>query len=155
MTPAISYPIAFCVIAVALEAICAGGGIRQRLAELRTPRFVPPLWGWILIGIFYYIMCFAVLYRLFSIAPGITLRNTALALTVSLMLINALWNYFLFRSRNLFHTFLIGIPYAAIALLLFCLLLSLDRTAAFWLAPYLFYLCYASAWSYQVWRLNR
>ncbi|MGH7521197.1 MAG: hypothetical protein ACREMI_07945 [Gemmatimonadales bacterium] len=39
-------------------------GIRERFAELRLPRFSPSLTVWFLIGGGYYIICFAVLYRL-------------------------------------------------------------------------------------------
>lgn len=142
------------MVSLALEGLCAGGGIRQRLAELRGPRYVPPLWGWIAIGGFYYVMCFTVLYRLFSIAPEVALRNAAVALALSLMLINAFWNFFFFRTRILFHAFLIGVPYTGFALILFGLLLRLDGIAATWLAPYLIYLCYANRWGYRIWKLN-
>jgi tryptophan-rich sensory protein len=38
---------------------------------------------------------------------------------------------------------------------LFILLLRLDRTAAWWLLPYVLYLVYANAWGYLLWKLNR
>ena len=43
-----------CVVSVALEGVFAGSGIKQRLSELRAPRFTPPLWGWIVVGLCYY-----------------------------------------------------------------------------------------------------
>ena len=58
MDPPLPYSLGVCAISVALEAVFAGGGIKQRLAELRAPRFVPPLWGWVVIGAFYYVICF-------------------------------------------------------------------------------------------------
>ena len=142
-------------MSVALEGLLAGGGIRQRLAELRTPRFAPPLWGWTVIGTFYYVICFAVLYRLFSLPAKSELRNVALGLAIAMMLINALWNWFFFRTRNLFHAFLVGVPYTLVALVLFSSLLRADHAAALWLAPYIVYLCYASVWSYRIWKLNQ
>jgi tryptophan-rich sensory protein len=145
----------FCLVALGLEGFCAGGDIRQRLGELRTPPHVPPLWGWILIGIFYYVMCFAVLHRLFLIASAVPLRNDALVLMASLMLINANWNYFFFRNRNLFRAFLIGLPYSGIGVLLFVVLVfRLDRIAGWFLFPYLIYLFYANLWGYRTWKLN-
>ena len=155
MRQAIFYSVGLCLVSVALEGLFAGGGIRQRLAELRTPRFVPPLWGWIVIGVFYYLMCFAVLYRLFSLPPKSDLRNVALGLAIAMMLINALWNWFFFRTRNLFHAFLVGVPYNFVTLILFLSLLRADRVAAAWLAPYVVYLCYANAWGYRIWKLNQ
>lgn len=70
------------------------------------------------------------------------------------MLINAIWNYFFFRTRNLFHAFVIGFPYGLIALVLFLLLLRLDRTSACYLLPYLLYLIYAGTLGYDLWKRN-
>lgn len=148
------YSLAICSVSVALEGFFAGGGIKARLAELRVPRYAPPLWGWILIGGFYYVICFAVLYRLFAIPEGVWLWRWALVLLGCLMFLNALWNYFFFRTRNLFHAYVIGFPYALIAVVLFALLLRLDRTAGFFLVPYLLYLFFAGTFGYDVWKLN-
>ncbi len=136
------------------EALFAGGGIKKRLAELRLPRFSPPLWGWVVIGILYYLTCFVVLYRLFALPHAASVRSWALGAVFALMFINALWNYFFFRTRNLFHAYLISLPYALIAFALFLLLLRLDRPAAFCLVPYLVYLFYAGWFGYRVWKLN-
>ena len=70
------------------------------------------------------------------------------------MLTNAFWNYFFFRTRNLLHAFLIGIPYSVLAVVLFGLLLKSDRTAAWVLFPYLVYLFYANYFGYRIWKLN-
>jgi len=154
MTRAIIYSLVTCAVSVTLEGVFAGSGIRRRLSQLRVPRYVPPLWGWVVIGAFYYLICFVVLYRLFSLSETIPIRRWALVFSFAMMFINALWNYFFFRSRNLLHAFLIGFPYALVALVLFVLLLQLDRTAAFCLLPYLFYLLYAGFFGYHIWKLN-
>ena len=155
MDSALIYSLGICAISVALEGVFAGGGIKQRLAELRVPRLVPPLWGWIVIGAFYYVICFVVLYRLFSLPATTALRQWALAVLGGIMFINAFWNYFFFRTRNLFHAFVIGLPYVALSVILFGLLLSLDRLAAWFFLPYVLYLVYASRFGYLVWKLNR
>jgi len=152
---ALIYSLSICLLSVALEGIFAGGGIKQRLAELRVPRYVPPLWGWIVIGAFYYVICFVVLYRLFSMPATVALRQWALALLGGIMFINALWNYFFFRTRNLFHAFVIGFPYSVLAVVLFVVLLNLDRSAASTFLPYLVYLLYAAAFGYSIWKLNK
>jgi len=154
ISPALVYALGACILSVVLEGVFAGSGIKKRLAELRAPSFAPPLWGWIAIGIFYYVICFLVLYRLLSLPGASPLRLWALALTGAVMFINALWNYFFFRTRNLFHAFLVGIPYTLLAVILFFVLLELDRTAAWMLLPYMVYLFYAGAFGYHVWRLN-
>ena len=134
--------------------LVAGSGIKQRLANLRTPSYAIPFWGWIVIGAFYYLICFTVLYRLFLLPPT-PVRSAAFVLLGAMMFINVLWNYFFFRTRNLFHAYLLGLPYSGIAFSLFLLLLlRVDRIAAGCLLPYLIYLCYANFWGYRIWRLN-
>ncbi len=155
MSEPIFYAAICCLAAVVLEGVCAGGDIRSRLAELRKPRFVPPLWGWIAIGVVYYVICFAVLYRLFSLTNATPFRSGAILLTVLLMLINAGWNWSFFRSRNLLYALLLGVCYTVLALMLTALLLRIDRVAAACLAPYLVYLVYANVWGYAIWKLNR
>ena len=154
MTRAIIYAHAVCAVSVTRESLFAGRGIKQRLSQLRVPRYAPPLWGWAVIGACYYLICFVVLYRLFSNSETSPVQQWALGLLFALMFINALWNYFFFRTRNLFHAFVIGFPYALVALALFGLLLRLDRIAALCLLPYVLYLFYAGAFGYQIWKLN-
>jgi translocator protein len=154
MTHAIIYSLAICALGAAAEGLFAGRDIKQRLAHLRQPSFAIPFWGWLVVGGLYYAVCFAVLYRLFPLPPN-QARSAAFALLGTMMFINALWNYFFFRTRNLFHAYLLGLPYNAVALALFLvLLLRVDRTAAWCLFPYLIYLCYANVWGYRVWKSN-
>jgi tryptophan-rich sensory protein len=87
-------------------------------------------------------------------AQSSPLRASALALLGGMMFINALWNYFFFRTRNLFHACVVGLPYTVVALALFAVLLQVDRRAALCLLPYLLYLLYASLFGYRVWKLN-
>jgi tryptophan-rich sensory protein len=154
MTRAIIYSLAICAVGAALEGLFAGRGVKQRLANLRQPSFAIPFWGWMIIGGFYYLVCFAVLYRLFLLPPA-PARTAAFALLGTMMFINALWNYFFFRMRNLFHAYLLGVPYNAIAFSLFLLLLlRLDRVTAWCFLPYIIYLFYANIWGYRIWKLN-
>jgi tryptophan-rich sensory protein len=156
MSHPLVYTFAACLAAVALEGLCAGRGIKRRLAELRFPSFAPPLWAWVAIGGAYYGACFLVLYRLCSLSATVPLRNLCLALLAGVMLVNALWNLFFFRTRNLVHAFLVGLPYSALAVTLFVVLLRVDRTAAWGFSPYVPYLLvYANLWGYRVWQLNR
>jgi translocator protein len=148
------YALGLCGVSVVLEGVFAGEGFKRRLAELRVPDFTPPFWGWIVIGLCYYVICFIVFYRLFSLPATETLRPLALAVLGGLMLINAGWNYFFFRTRHLLHAFLVGLPYVVLAMILFGVLLRVDRVAAWFFLPYLLYLVYASRFGYLVWKLN-
>ncbi len=154
MSRALVFSLAICAAGGASESLFAGSRIKQRFAELQLPRYAVPLWGWIIIGAGYYVICFAILYRLFELPPT-SGRNAALGLLGGIMFVNALWNYFFFRTRNLFHAYVIGVCYTASTLALFLLLLMrVDRTAAGYLFPYILYLIYANAWGYRIWKLN-
>lgn len=153
-TQAIFYSLAICALGAALEGFFAGSGIKQRLATLRLPSYAVPFWGWMVIGGLYYVICFSVLYRLFLL-PTSAGRTVAFALIGAFMFTNALWNYFFFRTRNLFQAYLLGLPYSAVAISLFLmLLLRLDRLAAWCLLPYIPYLFYGNFWGYRIWKLN-
>lgn len=154
-TRAVLYSLAICALGAALEGLFAGRGVKQRLASLRLPSYAVPFWGWMVIGGFYYVICFSVLYRLFLL-PSSSGRTAAFALVGAFMFINAHWNYLFFRTRNLFHAYVLGLPYSAAAISLFLLLLlRLDKVAAWCLLPYLLYLFfYANLWSYRIWKLN-
>jgi hypothetical protein len=56
MSLGLIYSLAVCALSVTLEGLFAGGSIKQRLVTLQVPRYVPPLWGWIGIGVFYYVI---------------------------------------------------------------------------------------------------
>ena len=154
MKHAIVYSLGICLLGAALEGLFAGGGIKTRMKNLRWPSYAVPFWGWMVIGGLYYLISFTILYRLFR-SPATAARNTAFTLLAAIMFINAVWNYFFFRSRNLWHAYLLGLPYSAIAICLFLLLLlRVDRLAAWSFFPYLAYLCYANVLGYRVWKLN-
>ncbi|MGH7459517.1 MAG: tryptophan-rich sensory protein [Longimicrobiales bacterium] len=145
--------VSICVAAAAVEGLAAGGSFRQRLAELRMPRLSPSLPVWIGVGIGYYVIAAIVLYRVLALSPGMP-RSATLVLIAGILGLNALWNYFFFRRRSPRSSFLLGIPYSALALVLCLVLFRLDRFAGLAFLPYALYLFYANAWTYAVWRLN-
>lgn len=154
MNSPLLYSLVICAISATLEGILAGRGVGARFADLRLPRYSPPLPVWFVIGGVFYLICFTVLYRLFSL-PASGLRDAALALLVGMMLMNALWNYVFFRVRDLFLSFVACLPYGLMAVALLALTLKLDRLATLALLPYILYLGYAGVWGYGLWRLNR
>jgi tryptophan-rich sensory protein len=146
---------AICILAAAAEGMLAGKQPMNALATLRQPRFAPRPWAWIIVGVFYYLICLLVLARLLHIDSGNLLRNLAIALMFALLAINAFFNYVLFRRRNLFASLLVFVPYDLIAIALMMSLLLLDRMTALVFILYLIYLIFANCWGYQLWRLNR
>jgi tryptophan-rich sensory protein len=142
-----------CALAALLEGVAAGPGVRERLSSLRAPRWALSFGGWVVVGALYYVLCFAVLLRLLNL-PSTALTSAALATLVTLMAANAGFNFIFFRRRNLHASFLFFLPYSAIAVALFAQLLFVDRLAAAVFGPYLLYFVYATAWGYELWRLN-
>ncbi len=153
MARALILSLVICGIGAGLEGLFAGRGVRQRLSSLRLPAHAPPFPVWVIIGGLYYVICFVIWTRLFLL-PDSPARSVAFVLLAKMMFINAFWNYLFFRARHLQFAYLIGLPYAAIALVLFFLLLKLDSAAAWCLSLYLVYLIYGSFWGYRVWKLN-
>ena len=153
MKPALT-ALALCALAAILEGVAAGPGVRGHLASLRAPRWALSFGAWLVVGGIYYVVCFAVLYRLLRLPPS-PLRTTALVMTSSLMAANAAFNFVFFRRRDLRASFLSYLPYSALALALFVVLLRADSVAAAVFGPYLVYFVYATAWGYRMWQLNR
>ena len=146
--------LAICVAAAVFEGLCSGGDAFERFEELESPAFSLPLWSWFVVATFYYAMCFFVVYRIFGHSPGTPSRAAALALVIALMVANGLWNLVFFRLNRPMLAFVAFLPYLPIAFALFLVLRRLDRPASWFVAPYLVYLIYATAWGYGVWRLN-
>jgi tryptophan-rich sensory protein len=142
-----------CIVAAALEWLCAGKLIGKRLAELRWPRYSPSLGVWILIGGAYYIICFVVWIRLLEL-PRSPWRTAALTLAGSVQGINAIWNLFFFRVRHFFQAFICGMFYTEVATALLLVLAQIDGIAALWFLPYSVYLAYANLWGWRIWKLN-
>ncbi len=154
MERSVLYAIGICIAAAAFEGVCAGGGVRQRLARLRQPSFSLPFWAWMIVGGLYYLICFLVLSRLLSRSAGAN-PDLALGLLASIMVFNGLWNLLFFRLGSPFLSFLLSVPYSVTAVALLVLLIRVDPVAAWCFLPYTVYLAYANAWGYAVWRRNR
>lgn len=143
-----------CFLAAALEGLFAGKSVKAFLADLRSPRFSPPFWVWVIIGVFYYATCFIMLFRILRYDDNISIRYAAFALLLLVMAVNAFWNFVFFRRRDLFYGFLLSIFYSLTALALFICLYQFDYVAAYAEIPYLLYLIYALIWSYKLIKLN-
>ncbi len=143
-----------CAAAAALEGIAAGSGVKQRFETLTLPRWAPQLKVWVAIGLAYYVVCFMVLSHLLALRSSGS-RAGALTLILTVMLINAYWNWLFFRSRNLWLSLVVSAGYSVVAASLWLLLWRIDVRAMLWLTPYLVYLLYANTFGYAVWRANR
>jgi|SRR5262245_5332450 len=143
-----------CAISVVLEGVFSGRGLKSRFRSLQMPRFSPPMSFWYVIGGFYYVMCFVVLYRLLRLPDG-AIRNTAVVVVFAIMFLNVLWNWVFFRVQNLFISFIWFLPYNVLAIVLLVLVARIDERTSVVIVPYMTYLIYANVWTFRLWRLNR
>ena len=151
---AVLISLGICVISAILEGLFARKNVKPFFAKLKWPSYSAPLWVWYIIGVFYYVIFFFLLYRIFRDEEEATLRNASLAMVLVMMAVNAGWNYVFFRKQDLFLSFIPFAFYPFLAIALFITLLQFDTAAACALGAYLVYLVYAVSWSYRLWKLN-
>jgi tryptophan-rich sensory protein len=90
--------IGLCVVAAGFEGLCAGRDPLAKLRALRQPRWSPPIWAWVLIGIAWYAISLVALAQLI---PHFATRPAPVVLLVALMLGNGAVNLFQFRMERL------------------------------------------------------
>lgn len=146
--------IGVCVVAAALEGVCAGKNVKPFFSQLKFPPYSAPLWVWTIIGGVYYLIFGFIIYRFLILDNDSWLKYATLALILFMMVVNALTNYVIFRARNLHLSFIIGNLFPLLDLTLFACLLQLDSIAALSLVPYLIYRIYAVWWGYALWKAN-
>jgi tryptophan-rich sensory protein len=149
-----AWALSVCAAAAVLEGAMSGTHVKSRFAELRLPRFGPPLWAWPIVGLAYYVLFFFLLESLLA-GPAVPCWTAvALGLTALLLTANAIWNWLFFRKKDLRISFVFFFPYFLAALTLAAVLVRVDSPLPRWYALYLVYLVYAACWVWRVWRLN-
>jgi tryptophan-rich sensory protein len=140
-----------CLTAAAFEGLCAGRDPMDKLRALCQPRWSPPVWLWMLIGIGWYAICFTTLVRLLPDWPE---HEAPVLLLAALMLANGGANFFQFRLERLDLAFLYLFPYWVLLAAFLWTACPLDRLTCLLFAPYGAYQLYAAAWGYRLWQLN-
>ena len=143
-----------CAVAAMLEGLFAGKNVKSFLEKLRQPKYAPPFWVWVIIGVLYYAICCCILFRILRYDDNFSIRYTAFTLLLVVMAANAFWNYVFFQRRNLFYGFVLSIFYSIAAVAVFVCLYQFDFIAAYVLVPYLLYLIFALRRNYGLWKLN-
>ena len=151
---AVLITIGICIVAAALEGVCAGKNVKSFFAQLQFPPYSAPLWVWSIIGSLYYLIFSFVIYRLLRINDDSFLKYATLTLILFMMVVNALTNYIIFRARNLRLSFIIGSLFPVLDVTLFICLTRLETVAAWSLIPYLIYRIYCVWWGYTLWKIN-
>ena len=141
-----------CVVAAAVEGLCAGRDPMGQLKTWRQPSWSPPAWGWVLIGLAWYGIGFTGFVRLL---PFWQEQKLAVLLLASLMLANAAANIPAFRMRRLDLAFYFFFPYWVLLGTFLWSACALDRLTCTLFGIYAAYQFYAVIWAYRLWRMNR
>lgn len=149
MNTPLFYALAACALAATAEGLWMGKDGSRFMKSLKQPAYAPPGWLWAMIGVAYYAVCFAAIYRLAARRHGL-----AVSLVLVVMAANAGWNYVYFRRRDLRLAFWYSVGYAVLVAGSLPVLLQADALAALGFALYAAYLPYALLLFYRTWRLN-
>ena len=145
--------LAICVAAAGIEGLCAGRDPMAQLRATKQPAWSPPNWVWVLIGIYWYGICFTALARLVPLWP---VSQAPVLLLCAMMLANASANILQFRMKRLDLAFFFLFPYSILLLGPFLwTACPLDRLTCGLFGAYALYQIYAVAWAYQLWKMNR
>ena len=146
--------IAICVLFALFGTALIGESLGNWYNELDKPWFLIPLWAFGIVGVIYYVLFATVLYRILVHADNRRGRVTSLALTISVMFFNELWNYGFFGLESTLVGFLgiamFLIPVTALLLALH----TYERFSAALVAVYWIWVLYDLAWTFALWRLN-
>jgi translocator protein len=146
--------IAICVLFALFGTALIGESLGNWYDALVKPWFLIPLWAFGIVGAIYYVLFATVLYRILVHVDDRKGRVTSLALTISVMFLNELWNYGFFGLESTLVGFL-GI--AVFLIPVTALLLTLrtyERFSAALVAVYWIWVLYDLAWTFALWRLN-
>ena len=135
-----------------LEGVCAGRDPMGQLRALHQPRWAPPSFVWILIGLFWYGICFTALVRLL---PFYGRNRVSVWLLIVLMAANAGANVPQFRMRRLDIAFFYFLPYWGLLVAFICSVRNIDPVALTLFGIYAGYQVFAAAWSWSLWQMNR
>jgi tryptophan-rich sensory protein len=158
--PALNVPALLFAVALSLGMAIVGGlltgnQLTEWFATLRKPRLQLPLWGFVCVGLFGYIVDVIIVYRLLTVVPEQTARIIALTALIVVMLYNELWNIVLFRWHNTFAGFLGVLVFLIPLTILQVTLVLVEHVSAWLVLVYLLWVIgYDIPWAYRLWRLN-
>ena len=142
--------IAICVLFTLLGTALVGESLGNWYEALDKPWFLIPLWAFGVVGAVYYVLFATVLYRIFVHVDDRRGRATSLALTISVMFFNELWNYGFFGLESTLVGFL-GIAMFLIPVTALLLALrTYERLSAGLVAVYWIWVLYDLAWTFAL-----
>ncbi len=153
--PALLFAVALSLVMAIIGGLLTGNQLTQWFATLNKPRLQLPLWGFVCVGLFGYLIDSVIAYRLLTVVPEQTDRIIAFTALIVIMLYNELWNIVLFRWHNTFAGFLGVLAFLAPLTIFQITLFLVERVSAWLVLVYVLWVIgYDIPWSYRLWRLN-
>jgi benzodiazapine receptor len=146
--------IAICVLFTLFGNALIGGSLGIWYDTLDKPWFLIPLWAFYIVGAVYYLLFATVLYRILVHVDDREGRVTALALAVSVLFLNELWNYVFFGLESTLAGFLGIVVFLVPLTALVVALRKYERFSAGLVVVYWIWVLYDLAWTFALWRLN-
>ncbi len=153
--PALLVAVALSLGMAIVGGLLTGNQLAQWFATLYKPRIQLPLWGFVCIGLYGYLVDSIIAYRLLTVVSGQTARIVALTALIIVMLYNELWNIVLFRWHNTYAAFLGILVFLIPLIFLQVTLVLVDAVSAWLVFVYVLWVFgYDIPWAYRLWRLN-
>lgn len=153
--PALLFAVALSLGMAIIGGLLTGNQLTRWFATLHKPPFQLPLWGFVGVGLFGYIVDSVIAYRLLTVGPEQNARTIALTALIVAMLYNELWNIVLFRWHNTLAGFLGVLAFLAPLAFLQVTLVLVDHVSAWLVLVYVVWVIgYDIPWAYRLWRLN-
>ena len=140
----------------AIGAVLAGDSLKTWYPTIRHPRFEPPLWGFVLVGLIVYVIDAIVLYRLLAVVENSGIQTAAIVALLVVMLGNELWNALLFRMRSPYAAMIGLVAFIGLLGLLVVTLFLTDVLSGWLMLAYLAWVVgFDVPWIVRLWQLNR
>jgi tryptophan-rich sensory protein len=143
------------VVAVAVSAsLVTQPNIPTWYAGLAKPGFTPPNWAFpVAWTILYALMAYA-LWRILALPESLPGRQGAIIAFFVQLALNGLWSFAFFGAQSPPAGLVVIAALIVAILATMASFRKLDRVAAWLLAPYLAWVCYATLLNFTIWRLN-
>lgn len=121
---------------------------------LSKPVFTPPSWLFAPVWTALYLMMAYAAWRILRLPAGTPGRSAALVVFYAQLVLNAAWSWMFFAAHSPLAGLLNIVPQWLLILVAIERFRRLDRLAAYLLVPLAFWVAYAGALNFEIWRLN-
>jgi tryptophan-rich sensory protein len=145
---------AVCVSLAVLGNLWVGDALKTWYPALAKPRFLPPLWAFIVVAVLVYVVEGVALYRLLVHVAAPEGKVVGVTALVAVMVCNEAWNYAFFGLRSTLAALVGIIGFLAPLTVLMVALFAYEPVSGWLMLPYCGWVAYDAWWVHRLWRLN-